>query len=600
MGIPKFFGAWFRHLNGVFVNNPQEGQVEGVLVDMNDLLHKTAEIIYAYGETATPAAKERASRSSEDQLAILYDTQLTAHLDWLLKQCRPRQYLILCVDGVAPVAKLNQQRARRYKGRGMEGPFDPVMLTPGTQYMARIDLAIRTWIEGHQRLPPVVIYSSFRLPGEGEHKMFRILETEMKEGRIDEGRGYHLVTGMDSDLVMLTTVSPVRSIVLMRENKSARRYDYISISSFRRVLLEKMSPRGVDRIPEMVYRDFVLILFLIGNDFLPHLSAFHDISLSIEILLCAYVKAGQYLTNDNGIIWENVKGFLAHIITAEQNLLKEQGSIEYTTDYSILLNHVQRHKLQATAERYEVTAFDFSGYREAWYRRSFPYSTDLTADVNNMCSTFMVQMEWVLAYYLRKDISYLRAYPFPFAPLIYDLHRVVDAFAPYGYIGFKDVLRTPQDPQPEIINQLLSVIPPRMSGLLPSPFNRFIDFGGYLFDLCPSQPIIIADGKTEEWRHTVIMPLADYARVSLMSSTVNPQTLPERVRPGNLYLRTRPRLQRTGLAPAFRRPEDSRVVTRDVTQTVSRSPREKKTTYRDPARRRTPHAEVVWTDRNLL
>lgn len=606
MGIPKFFGSWLRHLQSIFLNDPGRKAVEGILVDMNDILHKIAEATYAYGENATPAMMERVRNSSAQQLEVIYDNDLVKHLDSLLTQLKPRQYLILCVDGVAPVAKLNQQRARRYRGKGMAGPFDSTMLTPGTEFMARVDNSIRVWIDQHTRLPPVVIYSSYKVPGEGEHKMFRLLENAIKEGRIDEGSGYHLVTGMDSDLVMLTTVSPVDSLLLMRENRATRRYDYIDVAAFRQVLVGKMRAKGTSVEPSRLYRDFVVILFLIGNDFLPHLSAFHDVGASIEALIRCYVANGQYLTDEQGIIWSNMKGFLRYLAGIEMEMLKEQAAIEYTTDYSILLNHVQRRKLQATASRYEVTNFDFNAYRQAWYTRALPYSTDLATDGDSMCSQFMFQMEWVLGYYLRKDVSHILAYPYAFAPLIIDLYRVVSGFESMAtpsidpFAGFHNVMTRPGDTPPSIIVQLLSVIPPRMANLLPKPFNAWLGLGGYLFDLCPAQPRVYEDGKTEEWRFTVVMPLADFERVSNMAATVSVASWPDRVRLGEIYTRIRPRPPRTSssMVPArVAREEDAPRVDRRARDS-SASSREKE--FKDPARRRAPRVEAVWTDRYLL
>lgn len=109
-------------------------------------------------------------------------------------------YTILCVQQyiyisqVAPRAKMNQQRSRRFRSskeaeriaanilaRDGELPeadaFDSNCITPGTDFMLKLGLAMRKWIEYKQKTDPVwkngcdVVVSGPDVPGEGEHKV---------------------------------------------------------------------------------------------------------------------------------------------------------------------------------------------------------------------------------------------------------------------------------------------------------------------------------------------------------------------------------------------------------------------------------------------
>jgi 5'-3' exonuclease len=91
------------------------------------------------------------------------------YTDKLIKIIKPKKLLYLAVDGVAPRAKMNQQRSRRFraaqeameklgkeqellnewKSKGLEVPqssvrgFDSNVITPGTVFMQKLSKALQ-------------------------------------------------------------------------------------------------------------------------------------------------------------------------------------------------------------------------------------------------------------------------------------------------------------------------------------------------------------------------------------------------------------------------------------------------------------------------
>lgn len=136
--------------------------------------------------------------NNEDEITILDETEMFkkifGYVDRLYKIVQPKKVLYLAVDGVAPRAKMNQQRSRRFRSSkeaeklaatilARDGAlpekdaFDSNCITPGTDFMLKLGLAMRKWIEYKQNTDPVwkngcdVVVSGPDVPGEGEHKV---------------------------------------------------------------------------------------------------------------------------------------------------------------------------------------------------------------------------------------------------------------------------------------------------------------------------------------------------------------------------------------------------------------------------------------------
>jgi len=160
----------------------------------------------------------------------------------LYKLVRPGKLLFLAVDGVAPRAKMNQQRSRRFRSGkeaeelasaivAKEGKlpdvkrFDSNCITPGTDFMLKLSLAMQKWIEFKQKTDPfwangaTVIFSGPDVPGEGEHKvMDYIREFQASPDYVPNTQ--HILYGLDADLIMLGLVTHEPKFMLLREKMS--------------------------------------------------------------------------------------------------------------------------------------------------------------------------------------------------------------------------------------------------------------------------------------------------------------------------------------------------------------------------------------------
>ena len=105
MGVPRFF-RWITERFPQINKRISEGRrstdyVDNFYLDMNGIIHTCT-----HGDGIKPG-----EQPSEEQMI----EKIFEYTDRLISIARPRKVLYLAIDGVAPRAKMNQQRSRRYR-----------------------------------------------------------------------------------------------------------------------------------------------------------------------------------------------------------------------------------------------------------------------------------------------------------------------------------------------------------------------------------------------------------------------------------------------------------------------------------------------------
>ena len=105
MGVPKFF-RWLTERFPQINRRISEGRrsdeyVDNFYLDMNGIIHTCT-----HGDGIRPGES-----LSEDEMV----KRIFQYTERLIRIAKPRKLVYLAIDGVAPRAKMNQQRSRRYR-----------------------------------------------------------------------------------------------------------------------------------------------------------------------------------------------------------------------------------------------------------------------------------------------------------------------------------------------------------------------------------------------------------------------------------------------------------------------------------------------------
>lgn len=541
MGVPRFY-RWiserYPKINSIISELSLMPEFDNLYLDMNGIIHACSHGSVGDDEVC-PMPDEK------EMMEAIF-----GYVDRIVMEIvKPLKVLFIAVDGVAPRAKLNQQRSRRFGssrearearagGERSSNEFDSNCITPGTEFMTRIGDQLREFVRLRMKEgawgPIKVVFSGADFPGEGEHKIMQYIR-ENREGR-------HCMYGNDADLLMLALVTHEPQFTLLREiidfganarsrdtpanarktkTRRAKTSDFqlLHLSILREYLHLEFCVRDGEKGPEpwnleRLLDDFVLMTFFVGNDFLPHSPSLEITENAFDRLFEAYYKLKKekwgidgYLTEKGRIVdGERLASFVRALADMEPEIfaqrekkLAKQRKSRRGSDKDASFSKSSGPPTRT--DYYEKCLAPRAASSAFLAANDTPEKAALA-----LGGAFVEGLQWCLAYYCIGCVDWAWFYPCHYCPYLGD----VAASLPSSLRTF-DNLGEPLRP----LEQLMACLPPDSARLLPKPLGELmVNPSSPVLDMYPREfDVDIPHGKRNAWEGVNLLPFIDMDRL---------------------------------------------------------------------------------------
>lgn len=583
--------------------NPNNIEFHTLYLDMNSIIH-----------TCSHPEKRPAPKSDTERLDAMFE-----YLDRIFAIVRPRKLVYFAVDGVAPRAKMNQQRSRRFKRvkesertsaemarlrveleeRGARLPpvralFDSNCITPGTEFMDMVNRSLHFYVHHRLNYDPgwksiEVVLSDSTVPGEGEHKIMDFIRAQKGSKKYDS-KLRHCLYGPDSDLIMLGLLTHEPNFTIIKEDPRFNHtkfcrlceqtghempqcrglpdndedivsapdvpFVFVRIDILRDLLTRDLQVKNLpfpfDK--ERVIDDWVLLCFLVGNDFLPHLPSLSISERAVERLMGVYRETLRqnkgYLTKKGYVALKRLEVILKELAKSEEHIFKQRHRNEVMSK----ARTKERAEMKAEVDKEEGQAFSTDevladvkydellpprgvkraldidssdneedsddevrlwegGWKDRYYVSKFDVSPENVAFRQKLVREYVKGLCWVLRYYVQGCASWTWFFPHLYGPFASDFVDIDDVTMDFDYEAetFKPM------------EQLMSVLPASSSKYLPEPLAELmLDPNSPITDFYPVDFKIDLNGHKHEWQGVALLPFIEENRLLDAISVVYP------------------------------------------------------------------------------
>jgi 5'-3' exoribonuclease 1 len=570
MGIPGLFLHYYKKFKKqdellITLDALKKSNIKYLFFDYNSLIHPCAQQILAanYDRYIAIDNKELMIQQIENDII----ENCINYSQFVIDIVNVKSVYVV-IDGVAPRSKMNQQRERRYKSHffrdiesssGKSKLWDSNKITPGTKFMDKMISSLKNWIIKHKGEINIVLSDS-NDPGEGEHKMMRILNNK----NFDNLNGNVCIYGLDADLIMLSMIHKrANNIILIRDNSFQDEnsgISYLNIRSLKQYIVDDLTykfkendavvrQQGTSTVSdvnrqgtfnEALIMDYILLCFLLGNDFLDHLFVLNIKDNGIDIVLKAYIKAykGQSLVNIETLksqtewkksinliylrdIFYQLKNYEEHFLKnrfqsgsncyrkidmqkIEEINLNQESNVYF---YKDLINVVKGDTKNSDSKSTFVKGSESTEVKKQYYNFYNLHDTD------SICFNYIEGLYWILGYYnghIHDNWSwYYKYHNVPLCEDIfnylrkYNINRIASDIYNSKYLN--------QSESYSCLKQLCLVLPrDSLINLGDNRFDKIIkhfntnETSKYIINLFPTKVYVDIIGKEYLWQSKIL------------------------------------------------------------------------------------------------
>lgn len=449
MGIPSYFAHILRNhkkILGKLNSNAHSKQIHNFYLDCNSIIYDIVRTV---------------EYTNIDKYEATVIEEVCKKIDHYIKTIHPTENIFIAFDGVPPVAKLSQQKNRRYKNWyqnmifDITNRWDTTNITPGTRFMNNLDVYTKKYFANCVKKYGVknIVVSGSLDPGEGEHKIYKFIRDHPEQHKQHDT----VIYGLDADLMMLSLnhLSYCNNIYLYREaphfisnidsSLSSNEEYIINMGMFRDELYGLMvNSFEISKTRDDCIKDYIFICFLLGNDFLPHFPAINirhnGIDMLLQLYKMLYGKNNKTLIKNGKICWRNLKTFINHIGDNEEELLLNIYKLRDKMEKrewpdGDLDERIEKFTNVPTQNR-SIEKFinpRENNWRWRYYKSIFNVDIDGPENLDNkfikeLSLNYLETLEWTYKYYTIGCQDWQFCYRYDYPPLFQDLFNYIPYF----------------------------------------------------------------------------------------------------------------------------------------------------------------------------
>jgi 5'-3' exonuclease len=456
MGIPSYYRKLARNFKGIYCSRPEP--IEWMLMDYNCLIYQVLR--------DSSLAPYPGMGPMGQQWELEFIDEICKYTRKIIEMAgAPEERVLIAMDGVVPMAKMRQQRMRRFKSVALSAhapTWDTNAITPGTNFMKTLAAALK-------KAFPEAKVSDTEEFGEGEHKLMEFL----KSLKTEEKHGNVVIYGLDGDLFVLALLNnqlfcPEVHFYFLREEAEKDKplgYSWLSLDALK-IGLESAAGTGDPRW----LTEYAIAMSLLGNDFVPHGLSFRIKEGGHERLL-DYLRRlhseGLSLIGLEATAWSKLFSFLAadekHFVLRSAKSKMDLASKIKTYD--------EENKPLEWASANEGQLLDgerlVADWQSVYARVALGSLEGLEAHyLEDSARQYIHALEWTYNYYCKgtDSVSFMYMYNYPTAPLFEAVAAVFN--------GFDLPAIAADERRPTAHEQLALVLPSRSYWLIPKCKER--------------------------------------------------------------------------------------------------------------------------------
>jgi len=509
MGIPSLFRKIIENYNDSYISTSDyEQNIDNFYIDFNAMIYNAFHLF----------EKRVVNKMKDKEIENELIKEVIQFLQFLItKIVKPSKKVYIAFDGSAPMAKIIQQRARRFKSPYEETminkmkkennipesiiKFNKSKISPGTKFMNKLSKEIKKSIQNgylYQGLKlNKIILSDTSVPGEGEHKFIPDIKR-------NHDQDINVIYSPDGDVIVLSLIPKNKNILIIKpfsdfgenikyDKNNPPEFLYLNMTICKEYFIQSITQYAGIENHISYLNDWIFLTLLSGNDFvipLPFLKM-NKMNKIMGILNKFYKEVYENI-NENLIIENNNNVQINYKFFI---LLVEKISNEELKQFQKNLKHIHyvKNNGNKNADSFEEKLTDFEKMKMRFYHRNFydkknplfhiyyhefnkinyfnhnwkenyykyffrNYDLEL---IDQICHDYIKILTWNLQYYFKsKPPSWTFCYHHRMPPLFSDL---------YNYLqNNKNLIIKFENDQPfQPLKQLLLILSPYSKNLLP-------------------------------------------------------------------------------------------------------------------------------------